>query len=445
MKTQHREWRAYTLRRVGALRRPDCATTDRIGVLGVALLLILAWARVTVTQLVHILSDGRPDFNSPVETMPAATRLLGDATTAVFLGTALLLIGCGLLRRRPRRPWELAVVLAPLCAIHLAGLLNGQHPGPVALALPAAIVAVWVLRPGPLVLATVGVLGAVTAAGSILLAVLRPDLALITGDGAGDKSWAIAGLLTGPYPHSNVLGLMLALSLPFVFSLRHPPSRRVALALILIALAWTGSRTSQLAALAVLLTWALLTRRPAASADRTVDHRAGLRLRLLIGVPVMAGLGLTVVSPLLVTDPASLTERGRIWRALLSRWLDQPLTGHGPGYLDRRPELVEALGGRYTHGHNLLVHLLAVGGLLAVALFAVLLGLVWRRSVHLAGLGRPAPALFLIALVWVSWLEASHVPVTLAGSLTWLPLCLIVWAGPSGPDLTRGSEDQAVP
>ncbi|MFI9644079.1 O-antigen ligase family protein [Micromonospora sp. NPDC051925] len=421
-----RDRMATAVQRAVALRRSDSAISDRVATGGVAVLLSLAWARVTFPPLLDVLANGRPVFNSPVDSMPATGRVLGDTITASVIGLSLLLAGYGLRRRRARRPGELVVVLAPLCALHLAGLVNGEHPGPVALALPAAVLAIWALRPGTHALATIGVLGAVTAAGALLLAALRPDLALLTGAGLGAKSWAVGGLLTGPYPHSNVLGLMLALSLPFVFSLRHAWSRRAALVTILVVLVWTGSRTSQLAALVALLTWGLLHPRVAGRAA------VGWRPSVLVGVPAAAGLALTVFSPLLVTDPTMFTKRGRIWRALLSRWAERPLIGHGPGYFERRPELAEALGGRYTHGHNVLVHLLAVGGLLTLVLFAVLLGLVWRRSTLLAGLGAPAPALFLISLVWISWLEASHLAVTLAGFLTWLPLCLIMWAGPPG-------------
>ncbi|WP_372446023.1 O-antigen ligase family protein [Micromonospora humidisoli] len=428
------------LQRAGFLGRGDPATVDRVATGGVVVLLGLAWVRVTIPSLLDLLSNGRPTFNAAVDSMPATGRLLGDAVTAAVIGLSLLLAGYGLRRRRQHRPGELVVALAPLGALHLAGLVNGEPPGPVALALPAAILAIWALQPGTPALAAIGVLGAVSAAGALLLAALRPDLALLTGAGVGAKSWAVGGLLTGAYPHSNVLGIMLALCLPFVFRLRHGWSRRVALAMILVALVWTGSRTSQLAALVVLLTRGLLHWQAVGRLG------VGWRRSVLVGGPAAAGLVLTVLSPLLVTDPAMFTKRGQIWRALLSRWADRPLVGHGPGYFERQPQLVEALGGRYTHGHNVLVHLLAVGGLLTVVLVAVLLGFVWRRSVLLFGRGDPTPALYLIALAWISWLEASHLAVTLAGYLTWLPLCLIRWTSwPAGQPATTGSEEQDVP
>ncbi|MEU8213844.1 O-antigen ligase family protein [Micromonospora sp. NPDC049044] len=434
------------LLRASRLIRPDSGTAEWLGTGGVVVLLVLAWIRVTLPQLVQILQNGRPAFNSAVESMPPAGRLLGDVTTAAFIVLALLLTGSGLRQRRPDRLWALVGVLAPLAAIHLAGLVNGQPPGPVSLALPIAVVAIWALRPGALALAAIGVLGAATAVVAMLLAVVRPDLGLLTGADAGNKGWAIGGLLAGPYPHSNVLGLILALSLPFVFGIRPTAVRRVTLALILVGLLWTGSRTSQLAAVVVLLTWGLFRWRTGGRPDRSgPGHRRSLPI--LIGLPLVVALGLTILSPLLTRDPAGFTNRGRTWRALLDRWTERPLTGHGPEYFEREPDLAAALGGRYTHGHNVLVHLLAIGGLLTVVLFAVLLYQVWRRSMFLAGAGMPGPALFLIALLWVSWLEASHLSVTLAGYLTWLPLALIARAGlpRPAPEQVTGSEDQDVP
>ncbi|MEU4476212.1 O-antigen ligase family protein [Micromonospora sp. NPDC023888] len=435
------------LLRASRLIRPDPGTAEWLGTAGVVGLLVLAWIRVTTPQLVQILQNGRPAFNSAVDSMPPAGRVLGDVTTAAFIGLALLLTAYGLRHRRPDRLWALVVVLAPLAAIHLAGLVNGQPPGPVSLALPIAVVAIWVLRPGAQALAAVGVLGAATAVVAMLLAVVRPDLGLLTGADAGNKGWAIGGLLAGPYPHSNVLGLILALSLPFGFGIRPTAARRVTLTLILVALLWTGSRTSQLAAIVVLLTWGLLRwRRTGGRADRSERSRRR-HLSMLIGVPLVVALGLIILCPLLTTDPAGFTNRGRTWRALLSRWAERPLTGHGPEYFERQPDLAAALGGRYTHGHNVLVHLLTIGGLLTVVLFAVLLYQVWRRSMLLAGAGTPGPALFLVALLWVSWLEASHVSVTLAGYLTWLPLGLIARAELPRPvpEQATSSEDQDVP
>ncbi|HEU4424697.1 MAG TPA: O-antigen ligase family protein, partial [Pilimelia sp.] len=396
--------------------------------LAVAVLIVLAWLRVAAPSLVHMFTAGRPAFNSP-DAVSAAADALGDAISLAFIAVAAALAASGIWRRtvppdrpagtrRPARLLLLAVVLAPLISIALAGLRAGQVPGLVSLALPLAAVAVWLRPPEPRVLATIGVLGAVTAAGSVLMALVRPDLALLSGAAAGAKTGMPGGLLAGPYPHSNVLGISLALSLPFVLHIGHNLARRGCLAAVLLALAWTGSRTAQLAAAAVLLSYLLIRRHPA-------------RIWPLVA-PVVAGAVLIVALPLFTRDPDAFTDRGRIWQALLDRWADRPLLGWGPDVFDR-PELAGELGGRFNHGHNVMVHLLVIGGLITAVLFAGLLYVAWRQSLAFARAGMAAAALFLVALVHVSWLEASHVSTTLAGYLTWLPLVLIVRLGPAPP------------
>jgi O-antigen ligase len=279
-----------------------------------------------------------------------------------------------------------------------------------------AAAAIWVQPPRFAVLGTIGLLGAVTAAGSVLLAVVRPDLGLVSGTAAGAKGGFVGGLLAGPYPHSNVLGIALALSLPFALGVGNAVLRRASLVAIVVALVWTQARTSQAAAGIVLVTYLLMRRYPA---------RAWLP-----ALPALAGLALIVVVPLSTRDPLAFSRRGRIWQALLHRWAEHPVLGLGPDYFQRQPGLAKVLGGQFTHGHNLLVQLLVVGGLLALVLFAALLYLAWRQAAALARAGQPAPVLFLIALGQVSWLEASHLATTLAGHLTWLPLFLIARLGP---------------
>jgi hypothetical protein len=231
---------------------------------------------------------------------------------------------------------------------------------------------------------------------------------------------------------------------------------------VLFAAYWTGSRTSQLAIVAVLVSYGLirwlpaLARRlpnrratgPAETAESAGTAGTGTRTtwtawtaRWAVAVPVVAGLVLTVAAPLLTRDPAAFSERGRIWAALLDRWSQAPLLGFGPGYFDNQPDLADALGGQFSHAHNVLVQLLVVGGLLATVLFGVLLYLVWRRSMALLAAGLPAAGLFLVAFAQVSWLEASHLPTTLAGYVGWLPLIIIARLGADRAD--RPSTDPA--
>jgi O-antigen/teichoic acid export membrane protein/O-antigen ligase len=405
-------------KRIALTRRLDSARRVDMPALGAAALFVLAWLRILITQVFQLFSNGRPGFNARNDLVPATGQLIGDGISLSFLLAATVLVAHGIRHRRTSHLRWFAAVVAPLLAIQLSGLANHQVPGVVSLALPLAALAIWFQPPRPEVFRVVGVLGVVSAVASMALALARPDLGLLSGSAAGSKSILLGGLLAGPYPHSNALGLSLALSAPFILCFRHTLVRRSCLLVVLFAVLWTGSRTSELAVGVTLLTY---------GAYLLIKHEKARGW--LLSVPLAAGVGMIVLAPALTSDPDGFTERGRIWTALLARWADRPVLGLGPEYFERTPDLSQALGGQFTHGHNLLVQLLTVGGLLTVVLFAALLSLAWRQSVRLAAQGFAVPAVFLIAFVHVSWLEASHVSTTLAGYLAWLPLVLIIRTG----------------
>ncbi|WP_157744653.1 O-antigen ligase family protein [Micromonospora viridifaciens] len=408
------------------------ATGRRLGVgtLGVGALIILAWLRVVSSQTMQLVTAGRPAFNSREVPSSPVGDIIGDGFTLLFLLLAAGLAVHGLRRRRPAGyPW-IAVALGALLAIELAGILRGQMPGAVAAAFPLAAIAIWAQRPQVAVLGTIGVLGGLTALGSMFFAAVRPDLALLSGAAAGDKRVLLGGLLTGPYLHSNVLGLALALSVAFVFCLRRPAVRWSCLVLILGALVWTGSRTSQLAAVAVVVLYLVMRLLPGRSWPASAA--------------VAAGALLVVVVPWITSDPESFSKRGQIWAALLERWTESPIVGWGPKVF-QEPGLAADLGGQFNHGHNVMVQLLVIGGLLALVPFALLCFVAWRRSVVLAAGGQPAALLFLVAFSQVSWLEASHVATTLTGYVTWLPLVAIALATPASPPARPASPPLAAP
>jgi O-antigen/teichoic acid export membrane protein/O-antigen ligase len=406
-----------------------------LGTVGTGTLIVLAWLRILAPALIQTLTSGRPKFNALNAPVPAAVNAAGNAISLAFLLVAVVLAVSGLRGYRTARLRWLAVAVAPLVAIVASGLADHEHPDIVWLALPLAAVAIWLQPPSTRVFPLLGVLAAVTAAGSMLLAAIRPDLGLLTGADAGSKGGLLGGLLAGPYPHSNVLGIALALGLPFVFGIPRAAARWGCLTVVLFAVVWTGARSSQFAVAVVVVAYLLMRLWP--------------ERKWPAGVLVAAGVALIVVVPLVTRDPASFTNRGQIWRALLHRWTQRPVVGFGPDFFDRTPDLAKALGGQFTHGHNLLVQLLVVGGLLAVVLTAGLLYLAWRQSLALARAGHAVPVLFLIALVHASWLEASHIVITLAGYLTWLPLFVIARLGfdPSRaqPQTQREAGEPAVP
>jgi O-antigen/teichoic acid export membrane protein len=379
-----------------------------------AALIVLAWLRILVPDVIQLATTGRPAFNARVA-VPASVNAAGDLLSLLFILVAAALVVSGVARRRWYRPHWLAVVLAPLVAIALAGLLDGDGPELVWIALPLAALGIWLRPPERGVLATFGVLAGITAAGSVLLAAVLPRVGLLSGSAAGAKGGLFGGLLAGPYPHSNVLALALALALPFVFDIGRPFPRRACLVMVLAALVWTGARGGQFAAVMVLSAWLVRRRFPG-------------RYRLVSAV-IAAGFALVVAVPFVARNPSDFTNRGRIWHALLRQWTHRPILGYGPDFFERQPDLARQLGGDFTHGHNILVQFLVVGGVVTVLLVAALLYLAWREALALGRAGQIGPVLYLVAFAYVSWLEASHVATSLAGYLAWLPLFLVVRLG----------------
>ncbi|MDG4765963.1 O-antigen ligase family protein [Solwaraspora sp. WMMD406] len=427
------------------------ALVQRIGpgTIGAGLLIGLAWLRVIGTHLLSVATAGRPEFNSRGGVSASIVDLTGELLGLAFLGVAATMIGYGLWRRpRLANPRWLLAVLAPIVALTVADTLGGRPPGLMDLALPVAALAIWALPPRPVVLQLLGVLGGVTAAVSITLAAFRPDLGMLSGDLAGAKDGFLGGLLAGPLSHPNVLGISLALSVPFALTIAHRWVRWPTLAVTLFALYWTGSRTSQLATVMVVGGYLLVRvlsapRRPYPLPWLLSVPRRRHLLPWLLSVPALGAVALTVVVPLVTTDPEAFTARGRIWSSVLSHWSDKPLWGWGLAYFDR-PELADELGSRYTHAHNVMVHLLVVGGLVSTVLFGLLCVLAWRQALRLAALGVPAAGLFLISFGYLAWLEASQLPTTLGGYAVWLPLMLIVRLGCGWPgDATSAAADPA--
>jgi len=409
----------------------------------VVALFVLAWLRITAPTLLQLFDSGRPAFNAVDAPAPVVVRVVGAGFSAAFYGLAaaavvrgvlLLRSGDGPVRSRPGDSIGLILVVSPLVVIAGSGFVNHQPPGAVWLALPIFALAVWLRPPSCRILAAIGRLVVATAAISLLLTLVRPDLGLLTGSAAGAKHGFLNGLLAGPYLHPNILGITLALGLPFVLAIEPAAQRWSGLLLVLTAVVWTGSRTSQLASVVVLAAYGCVRRFPT-------------RVWYL-SVLVAIGSGLVVVVPLVTREPEAFTRRGRIWTALLDRYTERPLLGFGPEFFQRQPQLAKALGGRFTHGHNLMVEMLIVGGAIGFALFALMLAVLWRRAVAFARAGRPESALFVVALLHVSWLEASQASTTLAGYAMWLPLITIMLMRqrrPGTPDGFVGDALDATP
>jgi O-antigen ligase len=198
-------------------------------------------------------------------------------------------------------------------------------------------------------------------------------------------------LYAGAFTNENTFGLLLALTMVFVWlAVRGRP--RVLLTLYLGASAWlTGSRTAQVAALAAVAV--LLVLRPALqdgpNAPRAPEHRG--RRRLAVAAVVTAALA-GMVLPLLPLTPFSLSDRAFFWQLARAGIAASPLFGQGStAWANLYQVGLIPIAGTYSV-HNQWLDVAYAAGLIGLALFV---------GLALSLLLRAGPALTVVASVLI--------------------------------------------
>jgi O-antigen ligase len=191
----------------------------------------------------------------------------------------------------------------------------------------------------------------------------------------------------GTFGHKNFLGVFAVLALATALPLLHVRGRRVVLVLLVAAALSTRSATTAGGLFALLFVWFWML---AIERGRTRRDR-----RLLLFVSSSSAvLGLLMVLRLLpvLLDlyDKDLTFSGRtlIWGESLRAWGERPWLGRGLGGVWTDPptgltiELWRHIGFKAGHAHNGVIGLLLDVGVIGVALMAVLLFSLIRRSVR---------------------------------------------------------------
>ena len=369
-------------------------------------MVVLLCAYSLVGPLIETLVTDRSRYiEGKTATAPLAAAIsdVGSMLVPVVAAAAALLF---LLFSRVSGPGLLVVAL-PGLLLAANEFLHGRPPSLGLLLTAAAGVLLVTVRVKPRDLVVLGYVGAVVAAGSIVVMYLSPSTVLISGGvGLFEKSITGAPLLAGIFSHSNILGMYLAFTLPFVFLLPWWPLRWAAFGVVAWALVLTSSRTALVGAgviVAVLLLSRLLPR-PAFLA--------------VSGVGAVGAL-ITVISlPFRETDPEAYTYRGAIWihnRAALG---DHGLFGLGAHwYADNYAALRDALSSAASHGHNLVLTTLVLGGAFVLAGWLIVLFLAFTGSA-----GDPVRSTSVVGIAFVLGLlavGATETPFALVG---WGPL-----------------------
>lgn len=404
------------------MRRPPSLSDERLGKLYV--LVVAAGVVVPLTI-------------SSFASAPKSLELLGQVTSvppvarwATFVGNAVILATSAWIAALMRRRWRLllgpALLLLAAWAASLTQLVAaGARPTSEALILPAVVVAVALLRPAEPAVRAVGAAVTATALLSLAMAALSPGAGryLRPETLAAEKYVLPWGIVAGPYPSGNNLGVALAVGLPTVLAFRNRWTRLAAATLVGAALVASASRTSVVAAALAVLVWgAVHLARSAATSRR------------LATASLVAAAATWVVLPLLTRESSAFTNRGGYWIASLQAWLHRPWFGWGPGYFRWLHEHGAPLGNFAYHAHNQLVQLLVTGGLLLTG--CTVAALVWG-AVRLLRATRP-PAWGVAVLIGFLAASAFEVPLGFVDRSMYVPFVavplLLVMTGRLEPD-----------
>lgn len=261
--------------------------------------------------------------------------------------------------------------------------LHGGIALPVQAVFPLFVLAWMLLEPDDRlffrIFAWIGVATAVVSLGYAALS----DQAFMPQGWHAEKAIIGANILVGPFHHSNTLGMVMLLSIPFVVTQFSRWWRYVALILVWVALLWSAARISIAAAAVVtILSLAILWLRPTVA-------------KWIVAAAAVGSAAAALVVPFVVQDRAFLTNRGSIWDGVIEHVASHPLFGFGPRVFGL-PELQQLIGFNIGSGHNIFIGTLAIAGYTGVALLIAALAVSIVRSFRRFPL-EPVLLLFVVA------------------------------------------------
>jgi hypothetical protein len=323
-----------------------------------------------------------------------AFRLEQLITGALLAGSVLFF-----LLRFQRQRFLLAPFLALAIAVvgDLSDVAHAQAGGfgPRELTLLAVLLAAIVARPGRSAYLGAAAVGVVFALLGGLQALVHP--ADVFRACRADKCTEAGTLYVGAFTNENTLGLLLALTMVFVWLAVRGRPRVLLTVYIGASVLLTGSRTAQLAALATVVVLLVLqpTLRDGPETPRPADHRG--RRHLAVAAVIAAALA-GLLLPLLPLGPAALSGRGYFWQLARTGIADSPLVGHGStAWANLYQVRLIPVAGTYSP-HN---------QWLDVTYGAGLVGLTLLVSLVFCLLLRAGPALIVVASVLIPILVAS--------------------------------------
>lgn len=401
----------------------------------------VVWAWITVPRLLQTVLS--PKYRNSVGSEDAPySRVAAYADRGLYI---CMILVCGAVVLAflhdidTKAIGRLLALLAPWAYIVIRDLYVPTSVQEEAVCYLLVVLSLWTLRPEIGRIEVLGYLMGLTAAVSILLAVLQPSHAIFqTAAGeviAEDKQILPWGLLVGIFTQGNNLGQFLALGLPAVFLIRNRRHRFVLVGLTLLAIVWSGSRSSMLAVAVGAVAYLAVVLTP--KATRFYTSMA------CVIVPFVA----VVVIPLVTTDPLAFTNRGLVWLYSLRAWNMHQWIGNGAAFYTIIGATPDRLAGSVFHGHNQFVQFMVTGGLIFGLLVVPQIVVAATRASRFAVAGQPFGVAWLALLAACCMLEKAFAYVDNINSLPAMviPFAFVMFGqrsdrpGPDAPGVVRGA------
>lgn len=228
----------------------------------VMLLLALAWSYGFIPNMISTIQNGhsRVEVDKVLPPVPAAQMTL-KIIFAAFVALAIILLLSTLKTKVPARHWLLFVMLTPFVLTSFSAMLNGDKFSLDTAIYPLTVLVLWRTQVPIRNLVVIGWITGLASAASFGLGLVVPLVGTTLPPIVGDKAfWPT--LLAGPYAHPNVLGLALAMGIPFIFLIKQRPIQILAVGLAFLSVLWSGNRCSILAAAVCIAVYAYTSFRP---------------------------------------------------------------------------------------------------------------------------------------------------------------------------------------
>jgi hypothetical protein len=358
---------------------------------------------------------------APLTVMPGASLSINRWGDRLLILILILLAVRQLVRTRERTPIAgpavVALLLYSVAAVSTFGA-GDKLTGSGQISLFLALVCALFIERGRAACLGVGFFGVLTACSSGLLSLIHYNEIALPCQ-AGYKCGPLGVVFTGVLGNENGLGLVLALSVPFVWLGFRAPYRAWLTGYVVIMTIVTGSRTATIGAIGAAVLLAL--------AQPGLSKRTAHLGRLLAILSVTGAAAVGYILPRLTLPPTAYTGRANLWQLAREHIAQQSAIGSGVAGWAKLGLLQGTYGSAASYSpHNQYLDVAYAAGSVGLLVFLVLIFKLLREA-------RGATVTFLAVLLPVAITGITERPWSVGSTdfLTFAYLGAILAAGGS--------------